>query len=436
MFAVWPAIAHLYPSVALAWAFKAAGHEVCIVSGPAVAKNITEAGLTAVSLGDDLPETVGAGSAELRALSAEQYGDLADQLAIDNPDEAYAWDFFRMWMLPCIWNFHPADEATAVQDSGVDNLVRLARGWQPDLIIWEPCWPSAAVAARASGAAHARLLWGHDMFAASYDRWQKARQLPGSTLGEDPLTGYVRPVAEPYGFEVDDELRFGQWTIDPTPAGMRLPTTRSSVSLRWEPYNGTAVLPEWLYDKPTRPRVAFCLGASMREFGKGVEELEAAVRSLVTQMFDIVADMDVELVATLNETQLQGVPRIPDNVRIVEYIPLDLLLPTCSAFIHHGGLGTWASAIPFQVPQIIPVEMWGIESPVTGPYMASRGAGVALDRSTQSVDDMRKQLIQVLEDPSYREGAARVHQEWLSSPNSHDIIPILERLTAHHRNRA
>lgn len=149
----------------------------------------------------------------------------------------------------------------------------------------------------------------------------------------------------------------------------------------------------------------------------------------------MVADLDVELVATLNESQLEGVPRVPDNVRIVEYIPLDLLLPTCSAFIHHGGLGTWASAIPFQVPQIIPVELWGIESPVTGPYMAARGAGVALDRSTQSVEDMRKQLIQVLEDPSYREGAARVHQEWLSAPNSHDIIPILERLTAHNRSR-
>ncbi|MEU4775982.1 nucleotide disphospho-sugar-binding domain-containing protein [Micromonospora sp. NPDC023644] len=435
MFAVWPAIAHLYPSVTLAWALKAAGHEVCVVSGPAVAKAVTDAGLTAVSLGDDLPETVGAGSAELRALAAERYGDLSEALGLTDPEEAYPWEFFRNFMLPCTWNFHPADPATAVDASGVQNLIRLAQGWRPDLVIWEPCWPSAAVAARACGAAHARLLWGHDMFAWTYDRWVQRRET-GVPLGEDPLTGYVRPVAEPYGFEVDDELLFGQWTIDPTPAGMRLPTTRSAVSMRWEPYNGAAVMPEWLYDRPDRPRIAFCLGASMRQFGKGAEDLARAIHSLINDMFDMVADLDVEMVATLNDAQLEGVTRVPDNVRIIEYIPLDLLLPTCSAFIHHGGVGTWAAAIPFQVPQIVPVEMWGIESPVTGPYMAARGAGIALNRAEQSVDDMRKQLVQVLEDPSYRQGAARVHQEWLSMPSPHDVVPILERLTAHHRARA
>ncbi|WBB78699.1 DUF1205 domain-containing protein [Micromonospora sp. WMMD882] len=434
MLAVWPAIAHLYPSVALGWALKSAGHEVRVVSGPAVADAVTRAGLTAVSLGDDLPPTIGAGSAEMRGLAQERYGDSAEAMGLTDPDERYPWDFFRNYMLPCVWNFHPEDPETAVADSGVEQLVKLAEGWQPDLIIWEPCWPSAAVAAKVVGAAHARLLWGHDMFAWSHDRWVASRALPGSPLGEDPVSAYVRPIAERYGFDVDDELKFGQWTIDPTPTPMRLPTRRSVVSMRWEPYNGAAVLPEWLYDAPTRPRVALCLGASMREFGKGAEDLAAAIHSLISDMFDMLGDLDVEVVATLNEAQLSGVRRVPDNVRVIEYIPLDVLLPTCSAFIHHGGVGTWAAAVPYQVPQVIPVEIWGIESPVTGPYMASRGAGIAFNRAEQSVDDMRKQLLQVLQDPSYREGAARVHQDWLSMPSPHDLVPMLERLTAHHRS--
>lgn len=434
--ACWPATAHLHPMVSLAWALRTAGHDVCIASTPALTREITATGLSAVALGDPerMPLPLGPGNPELRR-PAEAMADLVDTLAGEDQADRFTWEFFRQFLLPCVWNFHPADAATAVEVSAVDDLVDFARNWKPDLVLWEPCWPSAAVAARVVGAAQARVLWGQDPFAWASDRWAERKALPGSALGEDPIAAYVRPIAEHCGVEVDDELLFGQWTVDPAPAGLRLPSTRSRVPMRWVPFNGAAPVPQWLTEPPERPRVALCLGASMRQFGRGESDLAVGIGRLISDVFEVVADLDVELVATLNADQLSRQKSIPDNVRTVDYIPLDQLLPTCSALIHHGGLGTWVAAVPYGVPQLIPVEQWGIASPISGPYVAATGSGQAVDRARTSVDDFRKQLVQLLEDPSYRAGAERVRQDWLSAPSPQQIVPMLETLTERNKGR-
>ncbi|MBV2156592.1 nucleotide disphospho-sugar-binding domain-containing protein [Kitasatospora sp. SUK 42] len=434
--ACWPATAHLHPMVTLAWALKSAGHEVRVVSTPALSGEITATGLSAVALGDPdrMPVPMGPGNPDLRR-PAEAMADLVDALAGDDPTDRFTWEFFRQFLLPCVWNFHPADAATAVEVSAVDDLVAFARSWQPDLVLWEPCWPSAAVAARVVGAAQARVLWGQDPFAWASDRWAERKALPGSELGEDPIAAYVRPVAEHCGVEVDDELLFGQWTIDPTPTTMRLPSSRSRISMRWVPFNGAAPVPDWLLEPPARPRVALCLGASMRQFGKGEDDLSIGIGRLISDVFEAVADADVELVATLNADQLSRQSNIPDNVRTVDYVPLDLLLPTCSALIHHGGLGTWVSAVPYAVPQFVPVERWGIASPISGAYLTATGSGIAMERAGTSVADLRKQLLQVVEDPAYRAGAERVQQDWLSAPSPQQLVPMLEALTERNRTR-
>lgn len=49
---VWPAAAHLYPVVPLAWALHSAGHEVVVASHPNMAATIASVGLTSIPLGD------------------------------------------------------------------------------------------------------------------------------------------------------------------------------------------------------------------------------------------------------------------------------------------------------------------------------------------------------------------------------------------------
>jgi hypothetical protein len=40
-------------------------------------------------------------------------------------------------------------------------------------------------------------------------------------------------------------------------------------------------------------------------------------------------------------------------VRVVDFVPLNALLPTCSAVVHHGGSGTFAAVLEHGVPQLI-----------------------------------------------------------------------------------
>jgi glycosyltransferase len=250
----------------------------------------------------------------------------------------------------------------------------------------------------------------------------------------------IRGAAERHGVEVDDELLVGQWTVDPSLEGIRLPTSTRIVPVRWVPYAGQTVVPEWLYEPPTRPRVAMSLGLSQRKYLVGGW-------GHVPNLMEMVSTLDIEVIATLDERQLAGVPKLPDNVRTVDYVPLNQLLPTCTAMLHHGGMGTFAAACALNVPQLI--TDWDaenqtvavgegmeaskhVESTVTAEYVTARGAGLPLDINV-SVDAMRKQLVRILEEPSFKAGAARVYEDVLSTPSPNDIVPILEKLTARYR---
>ena len=321
-------------------------------------------------------------------------------------------------------------------------LVQFALDWRPDLVLWDPWFPAGAVAARASGAAHARVLMCPDYSGWAVEKFAERARLDGPALPENPLARAVRPLAERYGVQVDDELLVGQWTIDPMPAEMRLSTGIASLPVRWSPYNGGGVKPEWLYARPERPRIALSVGLSTRAYHKGEWR--------TPKILEAVADLDVEVVATLNSDQLEGITNIPANVRTVDYVPLVQLLPTCAASINHGSSGTFWTSVAANIPQIITdtdepqrvivvdgenskMAERNILSRFAAAYVESRGAGVRLNHQTQSVEEIRAQIQAVVTEPSYQAGAADLHAEWLAKPGPSEIITDLEKLTAEHR---
>jgi len=44
---------------------------------------------------------------------------------------------------------------------------------------------------------------------------------------------------------------------------------------------------------------------------------------------------------------------VPDSVRHFSYVPLDLLLPRCAAFVHHGGIGSTSQGLLAGIPQVL-----------------------------------------------------------------------------------
>ncbi|MEV0000354.1 nucleotide disphospho-sugar-binding domain-containing protein [Streptomyces sp. NPDC050848] len=426
-----PGAAHVYPIVPLASALQSAGHEVRLASAHRDALDVAVAGgLTAVRSGheEEVYADFGLERDDIaRRLEALELGRLTEEFARDARDTEL-WESYRE-LLSVLTYYSPGPGRTATPaEYGlmVDDLVTFARSWQPDLVLWDPAMLASPIAARACGAAHARYLWGPDYFTWTRNRLAELAAAGRPTV-KDPLTSLLEPLAERYGYTVDDEMLLGNWSVDLLPPAMRLPTGTLGVPVRRIPFTGASLLPDWLYEPPTRPRVALTLGVSNRVvFSDG--------EPLIPSLLEMVSGLDIEVIATLDQSQLAG-KRLPENVRAFDFVPLNQLLPTCSAVIHHGGGGTFAAAAAHQVPQLIPFNDSGMEAATTTRYLVERGAGLILDAEGTDVDAMRKQLIRVLEEPEFRAGAGRLHEDYLAIPGPNEVVPTLEKLTMRHRRR-
>ncbi|MFF7261176.1 activator-dependent family glycosyltransferase [Streptomyces sp. NPDC008159] len=427
LFTIFPATAHLYPVVPLAWALQSAGHEVVVAShagvvDPGVIANISAAGLTAVPLGtpEELPDALGPHTGDSKPDRPSLGFDAHE------PEETGTWRTARAILTGMFRLHYPEPKEAGGRRPVLDNLIDFAQAWRPDLVLWDPLMFPAPIAARVTGAAHARLLWGTDNIGVIHERTKRELADPASELTEHPWLGWFGPILERYGLEFDDEMLLGQWSLDLTQSRMRAPADLTYVPVRRVPYTGAASLPDWLHGRPERPRAVLSLGVSRRKiFGKysGFP---------MREFFESVASLDIEVVATLNSEQLDAVGTLPDNVRALPYVPLNQVLPTTSAIIHHGGGGTFASAVAFQVPQLVmPLVMW--DEMVTARYVARMGAGLVADPDALDVTGLHKQLVQLLEDPSFRLGARRLYDEMLAAPAPKDVVPLLERLTAERR---
>lgn len=436
--AMWPAPAHLYPFAPLAWALRAAGHEVYVVSHPGFGDVVSAEGLPfATVCGPEAPTPMGPGG----AWPAERAEVARVTEAFDLPaDEMVTWNTFAQFFLVSMWDFTPYGGGAGEPLPVVDGMVAFFRSWQPDLVVWDHCFPAAAVAARAVGARHARLT-GPDIVGWSIDAFERLVSGPDARDLPHPMVETLRGAGDRYGVPIDRETLFGQWTINPMPPALNLPgyDRQRTVPMRWLPHTRQEPTPDWLYPVPDRPRIAVSLGISSRSFLGGDW-------SHVATVLEALGGLDVEVVATLNDVQLADVTTVPDNVRVVEYVPLNQLGPTCSAMIHHGGLASMAAAAALRLPQIVvdfldrPViaepdadgrigaTRYAL-APLTGRYITDMGAGEIMDLGKFDVDAVRDQVGRVLTEPSYRAGADDLLADQTAAPTPRDVVPVLERLT-------
>ncbi|WP_405145979.1 activator-dependent family glycosyltransferase [Sphaerisporangium sp. NBC_01403] len=422
LFVTNPFKSHLFVQVPLAWALRAAGHEVCVAGPPDMADDIANTGLPGVSVGEMLlleEKMAQAGPVEESAEPVDSRG----QATGKSVQTDFGWGDPYVELADFAGGVH----AVFFPDSTVDDLVDFARSWRPDLVITDPTAFPGAVAAKAVGAAHARMLFGVD----------RAVQLRSACLAQpdsagDPLRDWLQPTMERFGLEFDESTVSGDWTISPMPPWIWRPEGVHYLPMRNVPFNGPSPTPRWVYEQPTRRRICVTMGLSHRD--ANVVGVAASARDLL----DAMADLDVEVIATLNAQQLESVTALPDNVRAVDFVPLNALLPTCSAIVHSGGAGSFASALEHGVPQIIvpngyKVEnWWGPVAMANG--LEGRGAGVyAANADRLTADGLRDSLKLVLEDPSFAANAAQVRTEVRAMPSPGDLVPALERLTAEYR---
>ncbi|MBC6467574.1 nucleotide disphospho-sugar-binding domain-containing protein [Actinomadura alba] len=419
LFVTNPFRAHLYVQVPLAWALRTAGHEVCVAGPPEVAEAIAHCGLPGVAVGEVMrPIQERMTSFQAPEGPCDPRGDRTGK----SVQSDYGWGDPHVELEDFTTGVHEV----FFPDSLTDDLVGFARRWLPDLVIMDSSAYPGAVAARVVGAAHARIT-------PSVDRVAQLRSACRAGLGsaDDPLRDWLQPLLQKYGCDFDETTVLGQWTISPMPPWIWQPEGVHYLPVRNVPFNGPATAPRWVYEPPARRRVCITQGISHRDAGIG--DVAPAV-----DLFEAVADLDIEVIATFTAEQLESASAIPDNVRTVDFVPFTSLLPTCSAFVHEGGVGSFATALEHGVPQIIAphdakVEKWW--GPVTmANGLEHRGAGIyAANGHSLTPDILRDSLKLVLEDPSYAANAAQLRTEVRAMPSPNDLVPALEKLTADHR---
>jgi len=417
LLATYPVKTIFQPMVPLAWALRTAGHEVRVASQPWFADEITRAGLTAVPVGRHNTDWRELADRFAEEVEAGRAGLPSPYDAAVTPPAELDWDTLRAGYQDMVELWHKRDNFPLVA-----GLVEFARQWQPDLVVWEAASYAGAIAARACGAAHARLLWSIDVFGVARERFLRLREQQPAEQQGDPLGEWLGGYARKYGFEFGEDLVTGQFSIDPLPDSLRMAAEGLDyVPVRYTPYGGRAVVPKWLQSAPARPRVGLTLGTSATEqFGGYTVSVQDILESL--------SDVDVEVVATVAESEQHKLGRIPDNARVVSFVPLDALAATCSVVINHTGPGTFLTTARHGVPQLnVP---WDFDEPELARRAEAQGGSLVLRGDGHAV---REPVLRLLHDPELRRGAAALRDDILALPSPNELVGRLEELTNKHR---
>jgi UDP:flavonoid glycosyltransferase YjiC (YdhE family) len=188
----------------------------------------------------------------------------------------------------------------------------------------------------------------------------------------------------------------GSWTLyldlprlSPT---RDLPATHRYIGpVLWEP---DLPLPEW-WDRvdPEVPIVYVTLGSSGHP----------GLLPRVLQAFE-----NLPVVAAV-ATAGQPVDRVPDNVRVADYLPAMKIMERARVVVSNGGSGTTYQAMAAGVPILgLPFnsdQYFAMEGVVR------EGAGILVRSGLASVDGVRAALHALLEDPRFVEAARRVQAD-------------------------
>jgi UDP:flavonoid glycosyltransferase YjiC (YdhE family) len=429
LFTTWAWPSHYFPMVPVAWALRAAGHEVRMTSQPDLLPTMRASGLPVTAIGRDLDvtavyrtarELVEASGPPVAAgpprAKAQRFSDhLAGRL--ESPNLVHGYQMLRdleeesISMFRALWVTSPLARPWRLSLYGevaramLDDLMALVTSWRPDLIVYDPLTYAAPLVGKLRDIPVARNLFGPDVnyFTTS--------------------TGMAE-VLDTFG--LDDLDMLGTATIDPCPPSLQfsdeigpLPRIRYS----YVPYNGIAEVPTWLPDRPSRPRICLTWGTSIHRLLGDRAFLPGEVLRGCAKLAD---ERDAELVLAIKASQRAMLPEVPSGVRVVESVPLDALLPTCQAIVHQGGAGTMLTALRHGLPQIVLPQLF--DEAANAFQIVATGAGLMRGAAELTAGEMLAAGHELLDDPAYRAGASRLRQEILELPSPASAVADLVAL--------
>jgi UDP:flavonoid glycosyltransferase YjiC (YdhE family) len=359
-----PGIGHILPLIPTAWALRAAGHDVLFVA-PSNTDKVASAGLPAV---DPAP------GVDFRAVFTEfmtEHNPPADRQA--GPDFA-------------------AKLFATVSAPSVDEIVRLATDWTPELIIGGPLEGAGGIAAALLGV---------------------PAVVHGIGPGQDPaltaaVSARMAEIYQRFGVQSRPAAAF----LDISPPSLRAPGV-AGIALRYVPFNSGGVLEPWLTTPRTRRRITVTLGTVVPMMG-GVGAL--------ARLAEAAGEVDAEFVLALGGADPAPLGPLPANVRVVDWVPLNALLAVSDAVVHHGGAGTVMTSFAAGIPQLVLPQ--GADQFINAELVANSGVGEVIG----AADLNAARLTDLLTDIAKRSAATKIVDELAGQPSPADVVPELVAL--------
>lgn len=390
-----PPAAHIGSMVPMCWALRADGHQVLAMTSAQMSGAVTAAGLNVVETSEpDLP---------IERLRLGMTPDMFPSMAYYRRDSDAGAHMWRR--VAHTWFDHARLH--------IDEYLRVASHWQPDLILTDPLHIGGRLLGDLLDVPVAVHRWGVDPTAGPFDR--EARRL-AARLAQAYGRGTAASVLDPV------------LVVDACPPSLQIADAGPASQVGFVPYNGTGVLPDWMLTPSRGRRVCVCLGGTVMSLA-GPAVLHAAIEAL--------GDIDdVEVIVALSPADRRRAGDLPGRVRVVESLPLNLFLPGCDLLVHHGGSTTGLTASWFGLPQLVLPQFF--DQFDYGHLLARAGAGIVVDDAAgqSDVDRLRAACRLLLTLPRFAAHARRVRAEMTSAPGYSTVVTLLAELVSTNRTAA
>jgi UDP:flavonoid glycosyltransferase YjiC (YdhE family) len=367
--------------VPLARAVVDAGHEVGFATARDFCPRVEQSGFTALPAGMEMPRR------------GEEWSRVLREMETMPPLERQRFGFCRVF-------------AEIGAPAMIADLVRLVRAWAPDLLVHDVSELAGPIAATVAGIPYASHSFGH--------------------LIATEVVLHAAEVVAPLWREWGQEAPYagGMYRhlyLDICPPSLQFPhISQVTVARQLRPVSFDAArgeqLPAWLDTLPAAPVVYVTLGTVFNR-----------AHHLFQQILEGLRDAPVNVIVTVGkgaDVSLLGKP--PANVHIEQYIPQTLLFPRCNLVVSHGGSGTTLAALGHGIPLLTIPQ--GADQFRNAERCVAAGVGRALMPVDVSPEAIRRDVLALLEDSSYRQNAWHLKEEIDQMPSPTEVVALLEAL--------
>lgn len=396
----------LYRStVPLGWALQAAGHQVRFVCHASEVDTLAGAGVTPVALTDGWTMSF---AGRLRNYLDAVGGTWPFTELPPHPITGEPMRDLREFDFHAFMSGERPRLEKVLADSA-DAVVEFARSWRPDLVVHDLLSLEGLLTAKVLGVPALAHPWGP---LGTDERDAEAAMMPADFSG-----AFARYGIGAMSFDHVD------YFIDPNPPALAPPTRAMRLPVRYIPYNGPGVTPDWVLDEPAKPRVCVVWGNSVTTmFGPGSWVVPDVLAALAT--------LDCEIVVTLNRADFAAMRGqlgdLAELVRLVENVPVHLFWESCAVVVHHGGGNAVLNGAIAGVPQLAITN--GHDQHLIGQRLADSGAGLRILGHEANRDNLRAAAARLLGESSFREQAQKLRTEMRAAPSPTQLVATLEEI--------